>query len=69
MSEVTKVRMEVSMAGGRHEHIEGVCTPTGAHFTRGQVVQGIRNKEDWHTKGPDGSTARIKETASCPRAG
>ena len=69
MAEVTNVRMEWSGAGsGRHEHIEGVCTADGAHYTRQQVVSGVGRGEDWHTRGSDGSRAKIKELRFCPHA-
>jgi hypothetical protein len=67
MAEVTRVRMEWSGAGAeRHEHIEGVCTANGTHYTRREVVNGIDRGEDWHTKGSDGSRARIKKLQYCP---
>jgi len=37
---VTKVRKELS-ADKSHEHIEGVCTTDGTHYTRQQVVDSI----------------------------
>ena len=38
---VTKVRMESSDQGGRHEHIEGLCTSGGNHFTRKEAVDSL----------------------------
>src|SRR5262249_18618385 len=38
---VTKVRMESSDQAGKHEHIEGVCTENGTHYTRKQVVDSL----------------------------
>jgi Protein of unknown function (DUF3892) len=67
MPEVTAVRKEWSGVGSaRHEHIEAVCTVTGSHYTRQQVVSGLRRGEDWHTRGADGSRARIRELRFCP---
>jgi hypothetical protein len=56
---VNKVRKEQS-PDGTHQHIEGVCTAAGTHYTRKQVVDGIDKGEDWVTS--DGnSTAKIKK--------
>ena len=37
---VTRVRKELS-EDGTHRHIEGVCTDTGDHYTRREVVDSI----------------------------
>ena len=68
MPEVDRVRKETSYVPSQHEHIEGVCSG-GTHYTRLQVVAGIRRGENWYTRGTDGSTARMKEMPSCPRSG
>lgn len=66
MATVTKVRKELS-SDGTHRHIEGVCTATGTHYTRKQVVDGIDKGETWVTS--DGkSTATIKKLSYCPAA-
>ena len=52
--------MESSSAGGRHEHIVGVCTAYNTYYPRADVVAGIQRGKDWHTKGSDGSNAKIK---------
>jgi hypothetical protein len=62
---VTKVRKERS-ADGSHEHIEGVCTDTGIHYTRQEVVDSINAGNTWKTKA-DGYEATIKPMAYCPR--
>jgi hypothetical protein len=64
MPTVTKVRKEVS-ADGTHRHIEGVCTTSGTHYTRKEVVDGITRGQDWHTSA-GGKTAKIKKVTSCP---
>lgn len=66
---VTKVSMEWSDEGGRHEHIEGVCTAVGTPYTRRQVVESIRAGYIWDTQGPDGSRARIHPIATCKHLG
>lgn len=68
MPAVDHVRKETSYVPSQHEHVEGVCS-AGTHYTRSQVVAGIRRGENWYTRGPDGSTAQIKVMASCPRTG
>ena len=68
MPAVDRVRKETSYVPSQHEHIEGVCSG-GTHYSRSQGVAGIRRGENWYTRGPDGSTARIREMASCPRSG
>jgi len=64
MPTATKVRKEWSQSPRLHEHIEGVCTADGTHYTRAAVVAGIRRGESWVTSG-GGSTARIRELARC----
>jgi hypothetical protein len=63
---VTKVRKELS-ADGTHEHIEGVCTTDGTHYTRSQVVSSINSGNTWKTSA-DGYTATIEPIGSCPKA-
>lgn len=62
---VTEVRKEKT-ADGSHEHIEGVCTEAGVHFTRAQVVQNIEAGNVWKTK-VAGVDATIRRLDSCPR--
>lgn len=62
---VTKVRKELS-ADTTHEHIEGVCTSDGAHYTRQQVVDSIDAGNTWKTSA-DGYEATIEKMAYCPR--
>lgn len=66
MPTVTKVRRERS-ADGTHHHLEGVCTTSGTHYTRREVVDGINRGEDWHTSA-GGKTAKIKPMTYCPAA-
>lgn len=63
---VTKVRKEWSYVPRTHEHIEGVCTTDGTHYTRKQVVDSMGRGDTWSTRGPDGSSARIKPANGCP---
>jgi hypothetical protein len=63
---VTKVRKELS-DDGTHEHIEGVCTGDGTHYTRGEVVDSINAGNIWKTSA-DGYEAVIEPVAFCPRA-
>ena len=62
---VTNVRKEWSNQGTRHEHIEGVCTSGGAHYTRRQVVDSIRAGNQWVTSA-GGREATIREVSYCP---
>ena len=62
---VTKVRMEQS-ADGSHEHIQGVCTDTGVHYTRKEVVDSISNGNIWKTSA-DGYVATIEPIRACPK--
>lgn len=64
MPAVTKVRKEWAISPRAHEHIEGVCTADGVHYTRLQVVLAIRRGEQWITSG-GGATARIRELDRC----
>ena len=64
---VTKVRKERSLSG-THDHIEGVCTATGDHYTRAEVVAGLDRGEDWHTSA-GGATAEIRKIETCPHPG
>lgn len=61
---VTHVRKELS-ADGTHRHIEGVCTVSGTHYTRRQVVDSIDADNTWKTK-VDGYEAVITKIAYCP---
>lgn len=63
---VTKVRKEKS-ADGTHEHIEGVCTNSGVHYTRQEVVDSINAGNTWKTRA-DGYEATIKTMAYCPKS-
>ncbi len=65
---VTKVRIESSSQGGQHEHIEGVCTEAGTHYTRKQVVDSLDDGKDWQTKG-DGKYAKIRKMSYCKHSG
>lgn len=62
---VTKVRRETS-ADGTHRHIEGVCTTTGSHYTRTQVVETLQQGTVWITSA-GGSTAVVKPMTYCPK--
>jgi hypothetical protein len=64
---VTKTRKELS-ADGSHRHIEGVCTTTGVHYTRREVVASINAGNVWMTSA-GGSTAVIKPISYCPASG
>jgi hypothetical protein len=63
---VTKVRKEVS-DDGTHEHIEGVCTADGTHYTRAEVVNSISAGNTWKTSA-GGYEAVIEPITYCPRA-
>jgi Protein of unknown function (DUF3892) len=65
---VRKVRMEWSLDGGWHQHIEGVCTEGDAFYTRDEVVRSLRAGDVWTTEG-DGDYARIREVRSCNHPG
>lgn len=65
---VTKVQMESSDEGGRHEHIEGVCISSGTHYTRGEVVNSLRRGDTWKTSA-NGRSATIREIQSCEHTG
>jgi hypothetical protein len=62
-----KVRKVLS-ADGSHEHIEGVCTDGGRHYTRQQVVDSISAGDVWKTC-VGGYEAPIGALASCPWPG
>ncbi|TMC47594.1 MAG: DUF3892 domain-containing protein [Chloroflexi bacterium] len=62
---VTGVRKEPS-ADRSHEHIEGVCTSTGTHYTRTQVVASIDAGNTWKTSA-DGYEATIEPIKYCPK--
>ncbi len=63
---VTKQRKERS-ADGSHQHIEGVITTAGVHYSRGQVVASIDAGSTWQTSA-GGYTAIIRKLTHCPRA-
>jgi hypothetical protein len=66
---VTKVRKEWAGSGlSRHEHIEGVCTEIGSHYTRRQVVDSINAGNTWKTRA-DGYEATIRPILFCPQSG
>jgi hypothetical protein len=67
MPTVTGARKEMS-SDGTHQHIEGVCTTAGMHYTRAQVVAGIDRGEDWHTYA-GGKTAKIRKLIYCSAPG
>jgi hypothetical protein len=62
---VTKVRKEQS-ADKTHEHIEGVCTSDGTHYTRQKVVDSIDAGNTWKTSA-DGYEATIEKMEKCPK--
>jgi hypothetical protein len=62
---VTRVRKEWSDQGGRHEHIEGVCTGSTNHYTRLEVVSSIRAGNTWVTSA-SGREAAIRPMSYCP---
>lgn len=64
---VTRVRKETS-EDRTHEHIEGVCTDDGTHYTRRQVVDSINAGNTWKTSA-GGYEAIIEPIMYCPRAG
>jgi hypothetical protein len=64
---VTKVRKETS-ADGSHKHIEGVCTSSGTHYTRQEVVNSINGGNVWKTSA-GGFEATIGTMTYCPKAG
>jgi len=63
---VTKVRKERS-DDATHEHIEGVCTSDGTHYTRAEVVNSINAGNTWKTS-VDGYAATIEAVAYCPKS-
>lgn len=66
---VTKVRKEsVGTGDNRHQHIEGVCTEGGTHYTRKEVVDSIDQNNTWKTKA-DGYEAVIQKITYCPASG
>lgn len=62
---VTTVRKEQA-ADRSHEHIEGVCTSSGTHYTRKEVVDSIASGNTWKTSA-DGLEAIIEKISYCPR--
>jgi hypothetical protein len=62
---VTKVRKE-SSSDRTHQHIEGVCTSGGTHFTRKEVVDSINAGNTWSTSA-DGYTATVEVISYCPK--
>jgi Protein of unknown function (DUF3892) len=65
---VTEVRMESSDQGEKHEHIEGVCTTAGNHYTRKEVVDSLNDGKDWQTYA-DGAYAKIRKITYCKHSG
>lgn len=63
---VTKVRKEWS-DDRTHQHIEGVCTSAGVHYTRLEVVKSIEAGNRWQTRAGVHS-ATIEPISYCPRA-
>ena len=51
-----------------HQHIEGVCTIAGVHYTRQQVVDSITAGDTWKTS-TDGYPATIETVVFCPKSG
>jgi hypothetical protein len=64
---VTRVRKEISR-DGTHEHIEGICTDAGTHYTRREVVDSINAGITWKTSA-DGYEAIIEPVSHCARSG
>jgi hypothetical protein len=62
---VTKVRKETS-ADRTHQHLEGVCTSAGVHYTRAEVVASINAGNSWVTSA-DGYSATIETIKYCPK--
>jgi hypothetical protein len=65
MPTATHVRKEQS-TDRSHEHIEGVCTADGVHYTRTHVASRIDAGEIWYSQG-GGQLARIRKIPYCPR--
>jgi len=65
MRTVNRVRKELS-SDRSHEHIEGVGTVEGAHYTRAELAASIDSGEAWYAVGA-GQAARIKKVSYCPR--
>jgi hypothetical protein len=63
---VTKIRKGWS-ADKTHEHIEGVCTSDGTHYTRQKVVDSIDAGNTLKTSA-DGYEATIETMKFCPKA-
>jgi hypothetical protein len=64
---VTKVRKEFAGSGtDRHQHIEGVCTEGGTHYTRKEVVDSITSGNTWKTRA-DGYESTIQKMLYCPQ--
>lgn len=62
---VTKVRME-SCGDRVHQHIEGVCTDTGTHYSRKEVADSITAGNTWKTSA-GGYEAVIHKVSTCRR--
>ena len=60
---VVKVRKEWS-ADSSHQHIEGVCTDAGIHYTRQEVVSSIDAGSTWKTNA-GGFSAEIVTMSYC----
>lgn len=61
---VTKVRKESSTQGGRHEHIDAVCTTASLQYSRAEVADSIRDGHSWRTFA-DGRFAEIRPVSNC----
>jgi hypothetical protein len=61
---VVKVRKEIS-SDGTHQHLEGVCTDAGTHFSRQKVVNSINAGDTWRTSA-GGFSAEIEVLKFCP---
>ena len=62
----TKARRERAADG--HLHVAGVCTTTGLHYTRQEVVDSINAGNVWRTSA-GGFEATITTTSFCPAPG
>ena len=68
VKKATHVRMAPSRSGGKHEHIQGVCTDSGTYYRRNQVVDSLDAGDSWKTLA-DGLSARIRKLSGCRHPG
>ncbi|MGH3431136.1 MAG: DUF3892 domain-containing protein, partial [Mycobacteriales bacterium] len=61
---ITKIRREWA-SDGSHQHIEGVLTKGGSHYTRRDVVKSIQGGHSWGTNS-GGFRAIIRVVDRCP---